>query len=107
MSLVSQIVILLIDTHLADEHPTPKASEKTCPAVPKSEPSRSAETRCRASAPDPSHRPSKVEKILWMGRDSLNLFSGSATGLRRNDRAECGDVDAVQGNPIRRLRALR
>ena len=36
-----------------------------------------------------------------MGRDSLNLFSGSRNDSdRRNDRAESGDVDAVQGNPI-------
>lgn len=66
------------------------------------------ETRVRAGAPDPSHRPStalhKVEKKLWMGRDSLSLFSGPANAVkrgsdRRNDHIESGDFDAVQGNP--------
>jgi hypothetical protein len=88
-----------------DEAPTPKQADRSLPNEPKSESSRSAaEVRGRASASD--HRPSnalhKVEKILWMGRDSLNLFSGSRNDSdRRNDRAEPGDVDAVQGsNPI-------
>ncbi|KAH0837972.1 hypothetical protein J3R83DRAFT_6209 [Lanmaoa asiatica] len=100
----------------SDELPTPKQSEKTFPSEPQSEPSRSAvDTWGRASASDPS-RPStalnKVEKILWMGRDSLNLFSGPANGLKRHDSgrrngyAECGDFDAVQGNPILWLRRV-
>lgn len=47
-----------------------------------------------------------------MGRDSLNLFSSSANGVkrdsdRRNDRTESGDVDAVQGNPISLAYLLR
>lgn len=106
--------MLLVDS-LADEVSTPKQSEKPLPIEPKCESSRSvAETRSRTSAPDPCHRPSKVEKILWMGRDSLNLFSGTGNGLkrhdsdRRNDHTECGDIDAVQGNAIvwRELRYL-
>lgn len=96
---------------LPDEAQTPKQAEKTFPIDPKSESSRSpAEPRGRPSPSDPSCRSSaalnKVEKILWMGRDSFSLFSGSGSGSKRNDsdrrsdRAECGDIDAVQGNPI-------
>ena len=59
--------------------------------------------RGRASASDhcPLNALCKVEKILWMGRDSLNLFSSSRSASdRRNNRAEPGGVDAVQGSPI-------
>ncbi|KAG9314003.1 hypothetical protein JVU11DRAFT_4781 [Chiua virens] len=93
-----------------DEITTPKQADRTFPNEPGADASRcSVDTRGRPSLVEPSPRPAsalnKVEKILWMGRDSLNLFSGSASGLkrydmdRRNDRAESGDFDAVQGNP--------
>ncbi|KAG8219452.1 hypothetical protein J3R82DRAFT_379 [Butyriboletus roseoflavus] len=90
-----------VDTDTTDEVSTPKQPEKTLPVEPKFE-----SLRGQTSTPDAFHRPSKVEKILWMGRDSLNLFSGSGNGLkrhdsdRRNDHAECGEVDAVQGNGL-------
>ena len=102
---------MILLTTLADEAQTPRLFDKYFPNEPKSDASRfAAETRGRPSLPDLPHRPAsalnKVERILWMGRDSLSLFSGSASGLkrsdsdRRNDRTECGDLDAVQGNPI-------
>ena len=89
-------------TASADEALTPKQADKPLPDDPRLDSLRSAsESRGRTYAPDPSQRPfHKVEKILWMGRDSLNLFSGSANAVKRdrNDRADFGDRDAVQGN---------
>ncbi|KAF8559980.1 hypothetical protein OG21DRAFT_1479840 [Imleria badia] len=100
---------------LIDEAQTPKQADKSLPNDPKPGPDSSrsaAESRGRTSASDPSQRPStalhKVEKILWMGRDSLNLFSGSANAVkrdsdRRNDRTEFGDFDAVQDSQMRQV----
>ncbi|KAG6380824.1 hypothetical protein JVT61DRAFT_5209 [Boletus reticuloceps] len=95
-----------INTTDLDEAPTPKLADRSLPNIPKPDSSRPALEARRPTPSDPSHRPStalhKVEKILWMGRDSLSLFSGSANGVnRRNDRAELGDLDAVQDRQMR------
>ena len=82
---------------LTDDAQTPRQVVKTLGNEPRPDTPRS-DSRGR---PSPSSAFNKVEKLLWIGRDSLNLFSaaGSKRG-DRSDRVEGGDLDAVQGNPL-------
>ncbi|KIJ66357.1 hypothetical protein HYDPIDRAFT_26714 [Hydnomerulius pinastri MD-312] len=106
-----------------DEPLTPKQLERSPLSEQNLEPTRVAEGRSRPSVSDAAHRSSpalhKVEKMLCKGRDSLNLFTSTAGGLklkldgqeteRRSNRSDCVDLSvnhaAVSDSQMRQVPA--